>query len=350
MRTLRTLAITALLAALGCLPARAQFLGYTLPQSVTQTLATAATCTGSNQVYNVQNLGQTVHFATFASGVGNTSFAAYIQGVTSSGAVVVISDVVTPNTSIGAFSVSATGYYAQVQIVVACTGNGQYQIDYLGTSSTDPITQGSLLSNHIGKALAAGFIPSGVGAASGITFAPPYGSTAGYLSLQNVTAAGPAGSTITVQCLSAAVSGSPLTSTQTWTPATTVTVLQIFPVAVQSCPAVAAIYTAGAASTAHVFLTYVFEPTGEPEQFAYSNISTNTNTQLKTGPGKLHAITVNAPGTTATATLFDNTSCAGTKIGTVTVAAAQPLVFDATFNTGLCITTAGAPDLTVSFN
>jgi hypothetical protein len=84
--------------------------------------------------------------------------------------------------------------------------------------------------------------------------------------------------------------------------------------------------------------------------YNYNNITTATTTVVKTGVGVLHSITINT--TTAFAiTVYDNTSAAGTKIATI---AASPVIgstfiYDVAFKTGLTIVTAGASDITVSY-
>lgn len=88
--------------------------------------------------------------------------------------------------------------------------------------------------------------------------------------------------------------------------------------------------------------------------FNYANITTDTTTVVKTGPGTLHTITVNLVGTApATVTIYDNTAASGTKIGTVTISATDTFfVYDVDFNNGLTIvTSAGATkgDYTVSY-
>jgi hypothetical protein len=325
--------------------ARAQFIGYTFPQTVTQTPATAAVCNGSNQVYNISNLGQTVHFVLITTSIGETSFISWIQGVSSGGIATPISDVGTSSFSSTNITLTAVGYYPQVQIVVNCTGTGQYRIDYAGTSASVPTAQGAALSNTVLKTIVSG----GVGSAGliwGQTFTPPFGSTQGFLTAEFGEGAGPSGSTLSVVCMNGAV----FSTTQKWTLATTESLLQTFPVASQTCSQVQALYNNGGASTNIVTFTYTFTPPGFPQQFAYSNITTNTNTQAKTGPGFLHAITVNNPGSSAAVTVYDNTACSGTTIATIAPTAAGRIDFDVNFNTGLCITTTGAPNLTVSYN
>jgi hypothetical protein len=87
--------------------------------------------------------------------------------------------------------------------------------------------------------------------------------------------------------------------------------------------------------------------------FYYQNITGQTTTVLRAGPGSLHTITFNTPVATEVVTIWDNTSAAGTKIGTITVPASpQPvtLVYDVSFGKGLTVQTATASsDITVSF-
>lgn len=85
--------------------------------------------------------------------------------------------------------------------------------------------------------------------------------------------------------------------------------------------------------------------------FNYNNITTATTTVIKSGKGVLHNITINT--TTAFAiTIYDNTAASGTKIATI---AASPAIgstfkYDVAYTIGLTIVTAGASDITVSYN
>jgi hypothetical protein len=84
----------------------------------------------------------------------------------------------------------------------------------------------------------------------------------------------------------------------------------------------------------------------------YSNITTATSTQVKATKGFLHKIIVNTAVAAATITIYDNTSCATTKVGTITLpATTTPMVleYNIAFSTGLCITTSGATDLTIAY-
>lgn len=85
----------------------------------------------------------------------------------------------------------------------------------------------------------------------------------------------------------------------------------------------------------------------------YRNITTQTTTVCKVGPGVLHSITFNTPTATAVVTVFDNTAASGTQICKFTVPASPmpvTLNYDVRFSTGLTVLTATADsDITVSF-
>lgn len=84
------------------------------------------------------------------------------------------------------------------------------------------------------------------------------------------------------------------------------------------------------------------------ERFGYTNITTATTTVVKSGVGFLHAITVNTTAAGAI-TIYDNTSGAGNKIGTIKASVGeQTFIYNVAFSVGLTIVTAGASDITVS--
>lgn len=87
------------------------------------------------------------------------------------------------------------------------------------------------------------------------------------------------------------------------------------------------------------------------QAFSYNNISTATTTVVKSGVGMLHTITINTTAAAAI-TVYDNTAASGTKIATIAASPAIGSVFryDVSFTNGLTIVTAGASDITVSFN
>lgn len=82
---------------------------------------------------------------------------------------------------------------------------------------------------------------------------------------------------------------------------------------------------------------------------SHTNITTDTNTVVKSSPGTFTGLIVNTAGTSSTATVYDNTACSGTKIGTFSTTAQTAITFGVAASTGICVTTAGsaAADITI---
>lgn len=111
-----------------------------------------------------------------------------------------------------------------------------------------------------------------------------------------------------------------------------------------------------AARTVTGYLTTTGCPNGSTVCFktaySYRHISTATNTQVFTGPGELYRFVLNTKaGGAATATIYDNTSCATTVVGVVDLNANDPisLEYNSKMSAGLCITTTAATDITISY-
>lgn len=84
-------------------------------------------------------------------------------------------------------------------------------------------------------------------------------------------------------------------------------------------------------------------------EYQYTNITTGTTTQIATGKGKLHSITVN---TTAAGTIgiFDGISGSTVAIGTLKSSVAENTYeYDVYFAKGLRIVTGAASDVTVAW-
>lgn len=86
--------------------------------------------------------------------------------------------------------------------------------------------------------------------------------------------------------------------------------------------------------------------------YGYSHISTATNTQISAKAGAMHTIVINT-SVASTITVVDTSAanCSGGN-NIAIFAASAPVgayLYDIQFSNGLCITTAGASDLTVSF-
>lgn len=88
----------------------------------------------------------------------------------------------------------------------------------------------------------------------------------------------------------------------------------------------------------------------------YLNITTNTTTVVRSTKCKLHAIRVNKAVASGVITIYDNTSAAGTKVGTITNPATllhSQFTHDfkgADMDIGLTIVTSAAEDLTVIYD
>lgn len=85
---------------------------------------------------------------------------------------------------------------------------------------------------------------------------------------------------------------------------------------------------------------------------AYTNIAGAATTTIKTGSGTLIRITNNKKVASGVITIYDNTSAATPKIGTITnpgtlLDSAQTYEYGVGFATGLTIVTSAADDLTV---
>jgi len=329
---------------LGLARCEAQFIGYVSPQTVQQTLATGQACTGSQQLFNVNNLGQTQHYLQVSAVTGATQFTAQILGIDNQGTSYPISDPIFTSGA-GPNLVKGSGYFPKIQVAVTCSpGTATFSASYSGAWATFDTGAGANLASQIDKLILNGTAEHVTG---GNTFNTPFGTSAGQVSFRYSVAG--AGGTVTVGCVGLIAAQ----TIETFPLANTVT-KQVFTVADAPCVQIQVIYNNNG-QAGFVTLEYQFAQPGRVNgnlnANLYANITSNASTQVKSVAGFLHSIVINAPGSSETLTLFDNTSCAGTKIGTVTVAAAQPLTYDVQFLTGLCITSAGttAGDYTVSY-
>jgi hypothetical protein len=90
-------------------------------------------------------------------------------------------------------------------------------------------------------------------------------------------------------------------------------------------------------------------------RYAFTNLVGAATTTVKASAGFLHNLVINKWVSGASITIYDNTSAASTKIGTITMSAAQSseppwaAVYDMAFATGLTIVITGAIDVTVGW-
>lgn len=88
------------------------------------------------------------------------------------------------------------------------------------------------------------------------------------------------------------------------------------------------------------------------QTYSYKNVTAADNNIVAAGKGILGRVTINSVTTSGAITIYDNTTCSGTKIATI----ASPFVgmslpYGIWFTTGLCINTGASTnmDLTVSY-
>lgn len=320
-----------------------------------QTLAAPGTaCTGSSQIFSVQNRNQTQHYAYVVTNSTVTNLVMQIQGLDSAGNTYVISDTATlalPITGANA-SLQGTGYFPTVQISVKClpASTGMFGLTYTGGQAVTNVNVGSYLVSQLDKTI-------GSLAAAGTTyftgaFSPPYGNSFGVLYFQ-YQGTGPAGSTLNVTCQSQ--NGTGPTAFQFNLLTTTLTE-QTFPVPAQACPNINVQYTAGTSSSSTYQFDYVFLAPGTSITNIYTHITGTTATIVKAGPGILHSVVVGTPAA-GTISFFDlvSGSCTATpSSNTVSVITATttfpsaPEIYDVQFNNGICVKASAAMDITIS--
>lgn len=305
------------------LPARAQFSGYSIPQTIANTPFSATSCTGAQQTALIANMGQTEHFITVTTAGGVVGFRATVQGSHDSTTFNDISDVATTSGN----TVEGQGYYPITRVSVTCAAAvGTFTVQYSGEATAPAPQFGGQASAQMDKTLA-------VGAAANATFTSqtvraPYGTSGGALYFL-YSGAGPAGSTLNVSCSTLGVAT--LSSIVSYPLPTTATV-QLLAVPLLPCDFVTVTYTSGGASAQTFTLSYVFNGQtitgGDPCQgstAAKSSVAINAaaTTQLLVAAVTGHAVyacgfnfTLTSGAAAATATIQSGTgaTCAGSTV------------------------------------
>jgi hypothetical protein len=277
---------------------RAQFLGYTSPQTVQQTLATNTACTGTAQTFVFPNLGQTQHAIIMQVTVPPmVTSKVFIEGTTNGIAFTRISDELD---NINLSTLTASGYYPSVRANVTCSTGASFSLFYSGTSVTPAGAAGDTLTTLTEKVLLNGQANS-AGSNFSSSVRTPYGNLIGTL-LVLYTGAGPASSTISVGCTYASGSTSP--SLFTFNLATTSGAFQTFPLSPFACTNANISYTAGGASASSIALEYLFSPPGiAPTATPVVIASLSANGALPiVFPGNWGIFNTPASGTQATVT------------------------------------------------
>ena len=337
--------------------ARAQFIGFTSPQTVTQLLATALPCTGSQQIFPIQNLGQTQHYVYLTSSDVAT-MNVEIDGIDTVGDTFRISDTSTIATSLFGTNpvLSATGYFPRIQVVVICkpATSATFNLSYTGTSSTTNQNTGGYQLAQIDKVISSGS-PANTNLGTN-PFQPPFSNSFGALYFQFAGGSGPSGSTLSLTCQGEASTSNIVSYVFSLA---TSTALQTFPMPDSTCPNITITYVSGGASAVNFVLDYIFSQPGFKGTNAYTHITGTTATVIKAGPGTVHSLVV---GTSAAGTisLFDlvPASCTATPATNVVsviteFASATPpppaYLYDVLFQNGICVKASAAMDITVGY-
>ena len=365
---LRKIALRASYAAVFCafglffaVSAKAQFIGFVGPQTVTSTPFPASTaCTGANQFANVPNLGQSAHVAIFVpSNIKSGTFV--IQGSDDGVNFQNISEVAALNTGPASnpnIYVVGTGYYAVVRIAVNCslTGAPTFSVQYTGTSVTPGQLFGSAATTQFDKGISTG--ESSTSNFNFLSFQPPFGSSAGTLLFLFTGPSAPTNSTVAVTCTTNGLNTRSVSYTILTFTLASVTTLQSIPVPATVCPLLQVVYTAGAGGNGTNFIDYVFNYPGQstpPPANLYTHITGTTATAVKATTGFLHTLSINLGGA-GTVSVFDlaSASCTGTPatnqvaIITATANTLQTFTYDVNLLNGICVKASAAMDITVA--
>ncbi len=178
------------------------------------------------------------------------------------------------------------GYFPLNRVSVTCaTAVGNFTVQYSGEATAPAPQIGAMISSQADKTLAAG-VPANAGFTAQ-TIRAPFGNSGGSIYFL-YSAAGPAGSTISVACSTLAIATvTPVASF----PLTTASTPQFFTIPLLPCDFVTFSYTSGGASAVTFTASYVFNAItvtgGDPCQGSTAvkksvaiNIGTATTTQL----------------------------------------------------------------------
>ncbi len=177
--------------------ARAQFIGYTSPQTATQTFSAASPCSaspGTTNTFNVSNLGQNTHSVQFLVSLATVNnLRVALQGSndgTNFSDFSIAQSSTVGNGTVGFLQNS--GYYPVIRIRATCIGSGAgtLTINYSGTSATTVPQNGpvSLTPEIIG--LTNG---DSSGTTKGYIISTPFGNAAGTINYSSTLGA-PVGS------------------------------------------------------------------------------------------------------------------------------------------------------------
>lgn len=234
---------------LAALPARAQFAGVSVPQTITTTAFSNTSCTGSTQTATIANLAQAEHFITLTMS-GVLGIRVTVQGSHDGATWNDISDVATNSGT----TVMGQGYYPIVRVAVQClTAAGTFTVQYSGQANGPGNQIGGQFSSQVDKTLASA-APANATLNTN-TIRTPFGSSGGQIYFQ-YSGAGPSGSTLTIGCTSQSIF--PTLANVASFPIGTGAGVQSFSVPSLPCDFVGVTYNSGGASAQTFTISYVF--------------------------------------------------------------------------------------------
>jgi hypothetical protein len=254
-------------------------------------------CTGGQQTFAINNLGQTQHFL-----VVNTNSAQFVtarlEGI-QNGSTYQMSDSSLPAAATGGV-VIGSGYFPLIQANIQCLpGAGTFTLNYTGTWGTPTPDVGFYLQTNISKMVAQG-APANTD--FGRLIRTPYGNSQGTLLVQYVGGVA-AGGSFTIACNGASLTPNSLTMVVLNVPLASTTSTQTFAVPQQPCVQITASFTnSGAAGIINV--EYQFTKPGYPPGTNGLSLSSflGGSAVPVTGPGNWTAVSTPAAGSQATAT------------------------------------------------
>lgn len=351
-----------LMAALCPSPARAQFLGYTSPQTVLSNVASGVLCTGAAQNFstsnaalnalNFRNLGQTQHQATLVLSGATTNTTFVMQGVDSHGIAINISPIVQPGGTNA--TVTGSGAFAEINIQVTCSAPQTFNLTYSGSSATVPVQGGTQFSNNIDQFIFNG--QTGGSNQTGVVFDTPFGNSSGILRFQ-YNSANVAGSLLSVLCINGN-GGASVTLEEFDFVLANALGTQTFRVPPATCPQAQVTYTSGGAG-GPIQTEYILDALGGAVNTTlgfYTHVTGTTATAVKATSGTLVSVTVNTPAVGAIS-VFDlpAASCVMTPatnvVAVITATVTAPLAtfsYNTSLLNGICVKASAAMDFTVS--
>lgn len=304
-----------------CAPlAYGQFIGYTSPQTVNQSVFSLANCaTSPFKSAPLTNVGQSVHIVSFAlSSVGPLSgangAAVRIMGSIDNSNFFQLSD----DGMSGTNSVLVGyGSYPFIEIwVVGGTAGCTITAGYAGTSVSPPNNVGNADGTAFGKTIFASQAASGSQTIGSLV--TPYGNTSGILMISSVLNGGPpAGSSVSVSIPVGTGSETIASFNLDTTNSPQTFVIPPYPAAAYNVT-----YTSGGASTSRLAVLYIFSKPGSSpvvpicEKTAIINLAAAGPTQIIAGvPGEtVRVCSVSVSSGTAEAIDFQQGT--GTNCGT----------------------------------